>query len=65
MTDPNRPYPEGRAWDEAWRQRQRADGLEVTLECLRDIIADSLSFQYHVGSEHLNKLIDQQRSRPT
>ena len=26
MTD--RPYPSGIAWDEAWRQRQRADALE-------------------------------------
>jgi hypothetical protein len=26
MTD--RPYPDGIAWDEAWRQRQRADALE-------------------------------------
>ena len=24
-----RPYPEGVAWDEAWRERQRADRLEV------------------------------------
>ena len=24
----NRPYPGGSAWDEAWRQRQRADALE-------------------------------------
>ena len=24
----NRPYPAGDAWDEAWRQRQRADALE-------------------------------------
>ena len=23
-----RPYPEGIAWDEAWRQRQRADMAE-------------------------------------
>jgi hypothetical protein len=23
-----RPYPDGIAWDEAWRQRQRADALE-------------------------------------
>ena len=23
-----RPYPDGFAWDEAWRQRQRADALE-------------------------------------
>lgn len=28
MTDPDRPYPEGIAWDEAWRQRQRADQAE-------------------------------------
>ena len=23
-----RPYPDGIGWDEAWRQRQRADALE-------------------------------------
>jgi hypothetical protein len=23
-----RPYPDGVEWDEAWRQRQRADALE-------------------------------------
>lgn len=27
--DPARPYPEGIAWDEALRQRKRADRLEV------------------------------------
>lgn len=26
--DPNRPYLEGIAFDEAWRQRQRADQVE-------------------------------------
>jgi len=26
-----RPYPEGSAWDEAWRQRQRADALEKVM----------------------------------
>lgn len=25
----SRPYPGGIAWDEAWRQRQRADALEA------------------------------------
>ena len=29
--DPTRPYPEGIAWDEAWRQRKRADRLEEAL----------------------------------
>ena len=27
-----RPYPEGIAWDEAWRQRRRADRLEAALK---------------------------------
>lgn len=27
--DLNRPYPEGIAFDEAWRQRQRADAAEA------------------------------------
>lgn len=29
--DPNRPYPEGVAFDEAWRQRQRADAAEAAI----------------------------------
>lgn len=28
---PIRPYPNGIAWDEAWRQRQRADRLALQL----------------------------------
>lgn len=35
--DPNRPYPNGIAWDEAWRQRQRADNLQERFEQLRKI----------------------------
>ena len=31
-----RPYPEGIAWDEAWRQRRRADGLESALQKIAD-----------------------------
>jgi hypothetical protein len=58
--DPKRPYPEGIAWDEAWRQRQRADLLEKQLKRLKPLefenyvckygqlyeflIADALSF---------------------
>jgi hypothetical protein len=30
--DPKRPYPEGLAWDEAWRQRQRADRLQELID---------------------------------
>ncbi len=30
--DPKRPYPEGIAWDEAWRQRQRADRLQELID---------------------------------
>ena len=29
--EPERPYPEGVAFDEAWRQRQRADKAEALL----------------------------------
>lgn len=32
MSEPNRPYPEGVCWDEAWRQRQRADKLQATID---------------------------------
>jgi hypothetical protein len=35
--DNNRPYPAGIAWDEAWRQRQRADYLEEALQLERDL----------------------------
>ena len=31
-----RPYPDGIAWDEAWRQRRRADRLEVALKKIAD-----------------------------
>ena len=31
-----RPYPEGVAWDEAWRQRQRADEAEAKIESFRE-----------------------------
>ena len=31
-----RPYPEGIAWDEAWRERRRADRLEVALKKIAD-----------------------------
>ena len=31
MSEPNRPYPEGICWDEAWRQRQRANKLEAAV----------------------------------
>ncbi len=37
--DPKRPYPEGIAWDEAWRQRQRADSIEDGCESLARLIA--------------------------
>jgi hypothetical protein len=30
-----RPYPEGFAWDEAWRQRKRADAAEDRLDAMR------------------------------
>lgn len=32
---PNRPYPEGIAFDEAWRQRQRADAAEAQRDAWR------------------------------
>lgn len=31
MTEQERPYPEGIAWDEAWRQRQLAGELADAL----------------------------------
>lgn len=33
--DPDRPYPEGIAFDEAWRQRQRADAMEASRDAWR------------------------------
>lgn len=36
MTDPLRPYPEGVSWDEAWRQRQRADAAEAEVLRLKE-----------------------------
>ena len=46
--DPNRPYPEGIAWDEAWRQRRRADRLEKAMASVLDVT------EGHVGSGPLN-----------
>ena len=39
VIEENRPYPEGIAWDEAWRQRQRADSIEDGCESLARLIA--------------------------
>jgi hypothetical protein len=36
--DPKRPYPEGIAWDEAWRQRQRADTIEDGCDSLSRLL---------------------------
>ena len=44
----NRPYPEGIAWDEAWRQRRRADRLEMAMASVLDVT------EGHVGSGPLN-----------
>lgn len=34
--DPARPYPDGIAWDETWRERKRADRLEAALKKIAD-----------------------------
>ena len=31
-----RPYPEGLAWDEAWRQRKRADRLQSFKDAVQE-----------------------------
>lgn len=33
--DPNRPYPPGIAYDEAWRQQQRAENAEAQRDALQ------------------------------
>ena len=38
--DADRPYPEGIAFDEAWRQRQRADAAEAQRDAAIKHIAD-------------------------
>lgn len=38
--DPDRPYPEGIAFDEAWRQRQRADAAEAARDVAIKHIAE-------------------------
>ena len=35
----DRPYPEGIAWDEAWRQRKRADKLERRMKDIAELIS--------------------------
>lgn len=47
-TDPTRPYPEGIAWDEAWRERKRADRLEKAMASVLEIT------EGHVGSGPFN-----------
>lgn len=37
--DSDRPYPDGIVWDEAWRQRQRADQLERRLKQLEEAVS--------------------------
>lgn len=45
-----RPYPAGIAWDEAWRQRQRADYLEEALQLERDeVFRRKLPAKYHAA----------------
>jgi hypothetical protein len=39
MSDDNRPYPDGVPWDEAWRQRQRAESLEAGCDSLARFMA--------------------------
>lgn len=43
--DENRPYPEGIAWDEAWRQRQRAEESANTLISTSLSLGHNLNFQ--------------------
>jgi len=38
--DSNRPYPEGIAFDEAWRQRQRAEAAETARDIAIKHIAE-------------------------
>jgi hypothetical protein len=40
-----RPYPFGLAWDEAWRQRQRADKLESE----RNVIQPAYGYTQSMG----------------
>ena len=49
MTDSKRPYPEGHiAWDEAWRQRQRADAAELALRLIR-------TWAFFIGARNHNQ----------
>lgn len=41
--DEKRPYPEGFAWDEAWRQRQRADRLEAAMQEVLSVVICSIA----------------------
>lgn len=50
MTDNNRPYPEGIAWDEAWRQRQRSEELANVLFDLYKFVLEIQSSRDSSGS---------------
>lgn len=49
--DSDRPYPEGIAFDEAWRQRQRADRAE---RIVREIWETFYGQNLQVANWHLN-----------
>jgi hypothetical protein len=50
-SDQNRPYPEGIAFDEAWRQRQKAERLE---RILSEIVDTLYGKNLQLANWHLN-----------
>ena len=49
MSEDNRPYPEGVCWDEAWRQRQRANKLEAAVLLLLHELPEAELDSAHPG----------------
>lgn len=52
-----RPYPEGIAWDEAWRQRRRADRLEAVL---KDVSQDVFLYENNRRKELIRRTLENQ-----
>lgn len=61
MEDPNRPYPEGFAWDEAYRQRQRAEVLEAKIREVHQVLSSVGSWMMYKNMEGTKAVEDVRR----
>lgn len=53
------PYPDGACWDEAWRQRRRADSLQKILDDNgTSLLASGYAFRHDNGEIDLESVAD-------